>query len=393
MPFVFINTLIIGLFRSKKRFCPNYYRGDGFIYRMISANKSASDTLISIKEIYLEPEVYNYERGKEILDKFPEAKRIEVPSHWKIPSLHGNEGSLDDWIKIKKTILVLGVKKSLSCRVNERSSNFVAPSTSNGCAMACSYCYVPRRKGYANPISLFVNIEQICNYLKRHSAKVGPKPIPDQIDPMYWVYEIGENGDCSVDASICNNVKDLILLFKELPNAKSTFATKFVNKEMLNYDPQRKTRIRFSLMPSSIAKVIDVRTSSMSERINAINDFVEAGYEVHVNFSPVVYYEQWQEDYKILFEELNDSLKDASRKQLKSEVIFLTHNTKLHEINMEWHPKGEELIWSPEIQEAKFSQTGGKNLRYKRGFKSQLVKEFSELHGKILPYSEIRYAF
>lgn len=360
---------------------------------MISANKSTSETLISIKEIYLEPEVYNYDRGKEILDKFPEAKRIEVPSHWKIPSLHGNEGSLDDWIKIKKNILVLGIKKSLSCKVNERSSNFVAPSISNGCAMACSYCYVPRRKGYANPISLFVNIDQIRNYLRKHATKLGFKSASDQIDPTYWVYEMGENGDCSVDASICNNVKDLIDLFRELPNAKATFATKFVNKELLNYDPQRKTRIRFSLMPQSISKIIDVRTSVMSDRINAINDFVEAGYEVHVNFSPVVYYEKWEQDYRLLFEELNDSLKDTSKKQLKSEVIFLTHNTQLHEINMEWHPKGEELIWNPEIQEAKFSQTGGKNLRYKRGFKSQLVKGFSELHEIILPYSDIRYIF
>ncbi|SEO03849.1 hypothetical protein SAMN05216436_12947 [bacterium A37T11] len=79
------------------------------------------------------------------------------------------------------------------------------------------------------------------------------KPIPDLIDPDYWVYEIGENDDCSVDATICNNVKDLITLFTKLPNAKVTFATKFVNKELLNYNPKGKTRIRFSLMPGHIS--------------------------------------------------------------------------------------------------------------------------------------------
>ncbi|HTF80799.1 MAG TPA: hypothetical protein VL947_03705, partial [Cytophagales bacterium] len=98
------------------------------------------ERLIDIQEIYLEHEVYKFKRGQEILKKFPEARLIEVPSHWKIPELHGNEGSIEDWLKIKKNILVLGVKQSLTCRPNERSSNFVAPSISNGCAMACSYC-------------------------------------------------------------------------------------------------------------------------------------------------------------------------------------------------------------------------------------------------------------
>jgi hypothetical protein len=46
-----------------------------------------------------------------------------------------------------------------------------------------------------------------------------------------------------------------------LPNAKLTFATKFVNREMLDYDPQGKTRIRFSLMPHQMSRLADVRTT------------------------------------------------------------------------------------------------------------------------------------
>ena len=82
---------------------------------------------------------------------------------------------------------------------NERSADFIAPSTSNGCAMACAYCYVPRTKGYANPITIFVNIEQIDAAIRRHAdgrARSGP----NQTDPGHWAYDIGENGDCAVDA-------------------------------------------------------------------------------------------------------------------------------------------------------------------------------------------------
>lgn len=351
------------------------------------------DHLLQIEHIYLEPEVRNYERGREILEKYPDAKLTEVPSHWKIPELHGNHGSVEEWMDHKKHVLILGIKKSLTARPNSRSSHFVAPSHSNGCTMSCSYCYVPRRKGFTNPISIFVNIEQISSYLRRHAAKQGVLPAPDHIDDRYWVYEIGENGDCSADAAICNNVKDLVDLFKELPNAKLSFATKFVNRELLEYDPQGKTRIRFSLMPHKMSRLVDVRTSPISDRIDVMNEFLDAGFDVDVNFAPVIYYEGWLEDWKLLFDELNDKLNDKTKEQLVAEIIFLTHNEQLHEVNMSWHPKAEEVLWVPEQQEVKYSQTGGRNVRYKRGLKSELVDNLVDLVHKELSWCKIRYAF
>ena len=349
-------------------------------------------TLLNIKHIFLEPDVPTYPRGAEILARFPEAERTEVSSHWNISSLHGNAGSVDDWVRIKRDVLVLGVRKSLKVRENGRSGDFIAPGTANGCAMACAYCYVPRRKGYANPISTFVNIDQVCKAIKRHAAKQPHKP-PLQTDPKYWVYDIGENSDCSVDALISDNIRDLVKLFRELPNAKASFATKYVNQELLSYDPQGKTRVRFSLMPEKMAKTVDVRTSPMSERISAISDFVAAGYEVHVNFSPVILYEGWLQDYQQLFTHINDTISDEAKEQLKCEVIFLTHNEALHEVNLGWHPKAEEFLWTPENQEGKVSRMGGKNVRYKRGFKGARVAELKNMLQKEMPYCQVRYAF
>src|SRR5215212_5220361 len=69
--------------------------------------------LIDIQRIYCEPDVAAYARGREILAQYPEAERIPVASHWKIPSLHGNAGAAEDWLKTKRSTLVLGTKKSL----------------------------------------------------------------------------------------------------------------------------------------------------------------------------------------------------------------------------------------------------------------------------------------
>ena len=348
---------------------------------------------LAVEKIYVEPAVNLYERGRAILARFPDAERIGVRSHWNIPGLHGNEGAAEDWLKIKRSVLVLGVRKSLDVRPNGRSADFIAPSYANGCALACSYCYVPRRKGFATPITTFVNIDDMLDAVEHHLAGLGPKPEPNQVDPVDWVYDIGENGDCGVDALISDNVRDYVDLFRRLPGAKGSFATKFVNRDLLAYDPRGGTRIRFSLMPRRIAKVVDIRTSPIAERIAAIDDFVAAGYEVHLNFSPVIYYEGWLDDYAALFDEVADSVSPRSRAQLRAEVIFLTHNDKLHEVNMAWHPRAEGLLWVPELQEAKTSETGGRNVRYRRGLKGELVGEFCALLRSKLPECTIRYAF
>jgi spore photoproduct lyase len=350
-------------------------------------------SLLDIRRIYVEPEAATLPRGQEILNRFPDAERVEIASHHRIPELYGDEANVTRWVRIKTEALVLGTKKSLTARPNGRSADFIAPSTANGCAMACAYCYVPRRKGYSNPITVFANIDKIMGYVSRHAKRQGEKPEPNQVDQYAWVYDIGENSDCSVDATISDNVRDLVTLFRDLPNAKASFATKYVNRNLLDWDPRTRTRIRFSLMPPADAKLLDIRTSPVPDRIAAINDFVDAGYEVHVNLSPVVVRDGWLEDWAELLEHLDDALSPQARAQLAAEVIFLTHNDRLHEVNLGWHPKAEEVLWRPDLQQPKRSETGGWNVRYRTGHKGRYVAALTDLIADRLPYCRVRYAF
>ncbi|MHA7240330.1 spore photoproduct lyase family protein [Arthrobacter sp. TMS1-12-1] len=352
-----------------------------------------ADKLLQISRIYVEPAAAVLPRGQEILARWPDADVVEVASHWRIPELSGDEANVRRWVRIKTEALIIGVKKSLTAKPNGRSADFIAPSTANGCAMACAYCYVPRHKGYSNPITVFANIDQISGYLERHVARQGMKLEPNQCDEHAWVYDIGENSDCSVDALVSDNVRDLVELYRDLPTAKLSFASKFVNRDLLAWDPQQRTRIRFSLMPGKLARMVDVRTTPVAERIAAINDFVEAGYEVHVNFSPVIITPGWQEDWRELFDQLDAALSPAARKQLAAEVIFLTHNQQLHEVNLGWHPQAEEILWRPDLQETKQSQNGFTNVRYVAYDKRGYLDEFLRLAAERLPYCRIRYAF
>lgn len=349
--------------------------------------------LLDVRRIYLEPEAAELPRGQEVLARWPDAERVEVASHWRIPELAGDEANVRRWVRIKTEALVLGVKKSLTARRNGRSSDWVAPSTANGCAMACAYCYVPRRKGYSNPVTVFANIDQITGYLARHVARQGTKPEPDQVDPHAWVYDIGENSDCSVDARLSDNVRDLVDLFRGLPTAKASFATKHVNRDLLDWDPQGRTRVRFSLMPEDASRLLDVRTDPVPARLAAVDDFVAAGYEVHVNLSPVVVQDGWLHAWDELLTQLDDTTGPAFKAQAAAEVIMLTHNAGLHEVNLGWHPKAEDVLWRPDLQETKRSQTGGVNVRYRTGDKGRYVRQLLDLVQRRTPWLRVRYAF
>ncbi len=349
--------------------------------------------LLDVRRLWAEPGALDSPRGQQVRERFPEAEVIAVDSHWAIPELHGNAGNLQRWVRVKAEDLVVGTKKSIATRVNGRSADFIAPSTSNGCAMACVYCYVPRRKGFANPITVFTNIDQITAHLRRHVAKQGPKTEPNQCDPSAWVYDLGENSDCSVDALVSDNVTDLIATFRDLPTAKASFATKYVNRDLLAADPQGRTRIRFSLMPHVDARQLDVRTTPIAERIAAIDDFVAAGYEVHLNFSPVVLRAGWIPDWTELLQHLDQVLSEETKRQAACEVIMLTHNAGLHEVNLGWHPRAEDVLWRPDLQEVKTSQNGQVNVRYDRATKARAVATLTALIDRYTPWLPIRYAF
>lgn len=333
--------------------------------------------------------------AKTIAFQYEGASIVGVDSHWKIPQLHNMDPST--WMKTKRDYLVIGVKKTLKQQKNGRSSDYIAASHANGCASGCSYCYVARRKGGSNPLTTFVNVKEIIESIETHQAKLGPKTEPNQCDPDYWTYDIGNNNDCSIDALISPVPVKLVSAFSRMAYAKATFATKTVNEEAwLSVEPRDsngvpRTRIRYSLMPSRISKLVDVNTSPIDARIESINRLVEHGYEVHVNFSPVIVYDGWKKDWYDLWCKLDKILTPESKKQLKCEVIFLTHSVALHELNMKWHPKGESLIWQPDIQQTKYNKPDV--ICYNYDLKRELVGRFTNGIRKYLPYCQVRYAF
>jgi DNA repair photolyase len=352
--------------------------------------------LADIKTVYLQDTTYSKAELTRLRTIGTRLRRAgstfditKVKSHWKIPQLA--EVSPLDWITVKKQTLVVGKISNLTMTESFRSTDFIPPSHANGCFSSCQYCYTARRKGNSNPVTLFVNTEDLIDSIVSHSNSLGPKE-PNQCDAKYWTYDIGNNNDVSLDLMLSDIPLEIIEAVKETKQAKLSFATKTVNiAPLLSLDPKDRVRVRYSLMPQPIAKYVDIRTSPIVDRINAINTLVDAGYEVHLNFSPIIVYSNMEQDWIELFSLIDSTLSDKAKKQLACEIIFLTHNKELHDINMQWNPKGESFLWAEDKQQTKFNKPDV--ICYKYELKKAYVQMFSTLVNKHLPYCKIRYAF
>jgi spore photoproduct lyase len=286
-------------------------------------------------------------------------------------------------MKVKKII-----RKTFEIRYSGRSSDYISPSFGYGCLLNCSYCYMKRHK--PEGLDVAKNVGDILTHINNHSYFIADVEKPNQTHEKYITYDIACNEDFALHAKYYN-WKYIFQFFVDHPKAMATLATKIIPTQFLEFNPKKKVRIRFSLMPQKMSSIVEPNTPKIIDRIKAINTFIEAGYDVHINYSPVILYKDWLKDYEDLFKLVDTHV--TYKDQVFSEVIFLTHNESKHVYNIENNLNGEQYLWIPIIQEKKYSQYGGENVRYKGYLKQNAITQFKESHNKYISWNKIRYIF
>ena len=281
-------------------------------------------------------------------------------------------------------------RKSMIIRSSGRSSDYITPSFGFGCLYKCGYCYM--RRHLPNGLTVAQNTQEIIENIESHLSKLMWPKLSNQTHREYYTYDFSCNEDYILHAKY-HDWRLLFDYFKNNDKCMGTAATKYVNKDLLQYNSNYKVRIRFSLMPQELSDVLEPHTSKIIDRIKAVNKFYDAGYDVHINYSPVIVYANSKNAYTELFELVDKYVRDDIKDKVKCEVIFLTHNEKMHYYNLETKPEIEELLWKPHKQETKTSEYGNINIRYKHRLKRMFIERFMLLHESILPWQEIRYIF
>ena len=145
-------------------------------------------------------------------------------------------------------IITKSTRKTFTIRPSGRSTDFIAPSFGHGCLYNCTYCYMKRHKDQG--LDIATNANEILTAVNNHCTFADVEK-PNQTHAAYTTYDISCNEDFALHANH-HNWKYIFDFFKNHPTAMGSFATKYVNTKFLNFNPDGKIRIRFSLMPNDL---------------------------------------------------------------------------------------------------------------------------------------------
>lgn len=276
-------------------------------------------------------------------------------------------------IKVQKT-------KTLVTKDNNNSANCIAPNLIYGCFGGCvdTYCYMSRYNGHR--VFVNTNVDDIFDSVVKWEE--GFTKVPDQQDPKYTMVDIACNTDLVLmQKHLPEPLIDYLKRYDNHPTLNSTMATKYPSLLKLDVKKfNKKPRVRVSLMPQRFADVLEPKMQKVADRIPEINRLKDLGWEVHVNYSPLVFYKKWKEDYSELFK----MVKDVAGVN-KCEVIALTNHA--NQMARSSDQARELMSLSYEVK----NSSGV--MRYPLKHKTRLLEEFKELYSQYFDLDTIRYIF
>lgn len=282
--------------------------------------------------VYYEPAALDYELGQMLRAKYEDLPWTEIKSHNYIPELAAAKNQ--DFPRLKNH-LIIGLRKTHRYVPNQKVSDWLVPYTSSGCRAMCLYCYLVCNYNKCSYLRLFVNREQMLNKLL---AKADAAPQPQ-------TFEIGSNSDLLLENTITGNLAYTIERFALEGRGYLTFPTKFdMVKPLLGLDHGGKTLFRMSINPQEIIRRVELGTSPLRARIDALNDVAEAGYPVGLLIAPIILLSNWRQLYGELIEQLADELSQRVKQTGFIEIILMTYSFVQNAINTEAFPNSVKLF-------------------------------------------------
>ena len=276
-------------------------------------------------------------------------------------------------IKIQKT-------KTLVTKNNNNSANCIAPNLIYGCFGGCvsTYCYMSRYNG--ERVFVNTNVEDIFQSVVEWEKEY--TKVPDQQDPIYTMVDIACNTDLVLmQKHLPEPLIDYLKRYDNHPRLNTTMATKYPSLLKIDVNHfNKKPRVRVSLMPQIYSDILEPKMQSISSRIRDIDRIKALGWEVHCNYSPVIFYPGWEEHYNNLFKEVREVAGEN-----KCEVIALTNHSRQMARSSEL---AQELMkYSSEIKNSELI------MRYPLTYKSKLIDKFKTIYTQYFQENTIRYIF
>ena len=330
--------------------------------------------MFKTKAIYYEKHILNYELGKQLLEKYKDVPQIIIENHNNIEEMRKKENK--EFPRLKRN-LIIGIRKTHKFVPNNKISNYLVPYTSSGCTAMCLYCYLVCNYNKCAYLRLFVNREEMLDKIIK-TANESEKEL---------VFEIGSNSDLVLENSITGNLKWTIENFKKAEKGYITFPTKFdMVDDLLDIEGKERVIFRMSVNPKEVIQKVEIGTSRLEQRVEAINKLKEAGYKVGILIAPVIFVDNWEKLYEELVIYLKENLSEKAKQDVFFEVIFMTYSFIHRKINEEAFPSAINLY----DQDLMTGRGKGK-YTYKQELRKKGEEHIGKLLEKYFPNNRIVY--
>ncbi len=262
--------------------------------------------------IYIEKQARDYPYTKKLLEKFQNSQVIFIDHYKNI---------------FDKNYTNLNSKKSLVVAKLNSSSVIEAPSwywhtknayffkTSLNCVFDCSYCYLKWAFKNENMV-IFVNYDDIKKQIenKIEEIKLPPPNLPlsgeEQLqDESIWFYS-SDYSDILAMSSFSGFCDEFIPFFEKFDWVNMEIRTKSANIKPLTdlWFIPKNTEIAFSLNPQELIDKYEKGTSSLDDRLEAINKLLNLWFKVWIRFLPLLPIKNYEKIYSNFIEYIKNKI-------------------------------------------------------------------------------------
>lgn len=289
-----------------------------------------------IETIYIEENIQQHPRAKDILDRFPAARNI-------ICGRYGeafNPKAQNFRLQKQKPALILAEKyKNFTLETPKgyglgADRNYYFSHMLN-CLYDCRYCFLQGMYQSANYV-LYVNYEDFQDDIRRIC---GSYPTDD------IHFFSGYDCDSLALEPVTGFARQFLPFFGSIPNAWLELRTKSTQIRSLTHrEPLPRCVVAFSLTPSEIATKIEGKAPPLERRLAAIKKLQQQGWQLGLRFDPLIYQTGYQQQYRQLFEQVFAmiDLKQLHSVSLGAFRLPETYYKKIHKL----YPD-EKLFASP----------------------------------------------
>lgn len=163
------------------------------------------------------------------------------------------------------------------------------------CVYDCRYCFLQGMHRSAHQV-IFVNFEDYFDHIQNTIEQAPNK--------QTWFFS-GYDCDSLAYEPVTRFAERFIPFFGQYPNAWLELRTKSTQtRRLLKMQPIDNCVIAFSFTPDAITQQLEHGVPSVAKRIEAIKKLQQHGWRVGLRFDPMIYHQQFRENYQTLFTDI-----------------------------------------------------------------------------------------